>query len=99
MASTHYDAQYFQWQKQIGDFGGWANLPKFTPHIKPTDEVLDFGCGGGYLLKNIDCKRKLGVEINAHARSVARDNGVEVFASLNEVPASSVDVVISNHCL
>jgi SAM-dependent methyltransferase len=99
VSTTHYDKRYFDWQRTIGEFGGWANSPRFARHIKPSDVVLDFGCGGGYLLKHFDCRRRLGVEINPTARSTARDNGIEVFASTHEIGDDSVDVVVSNHCL
>jgi len=46
---THYDAAYFDWQKNTGEFGGWANAPRFAEIIKPEDVVIDFGCGGGVL--------------------------------------------------
>lgn len=49
--STHYDAEYFNWQKNIGAFGGWANSFKFKNSISKSDTVIDFGCGGGFLLK------------------------------------------------
>jgi SAM-dependent methyltransferase len=96
--TTHYDASYFSWQQSIGEFGGWANLPKFTPYIRETDTVLEFGCGGGYLLKNIPCARRLGVEINPAARDTARRNGIEVYGQASEIQAK-VDAIISNHAL
>jgi SAM-dependent methyltransferase len=97
--ASHYDAAYFDWQKNIGEFGGWANAPRFAAIIKGDDTVLDFGCGGGYLLKNLPGKRKLGIEINPHARPVAAANGVEVFSDISEIPDNSVDTIVSNHCL
>jgi SAM-dependent methyltransferase len=96
---TVYDSGYFEYQRLIGEFGGWANAPRFAQHIKPEDDVLDFGCGGGYLLKEFKCRRRLGVEISATARTVARNNGVEVYADIASVPDDSVDVIVSNHCL
>lgn len=55
--------------------------------------------GGGYLLKNLPGKRKLGVEINPYACSVAASNGVEVVASISDIADDVADVIISNHCL
>lgn len=70
--SKHYDHDYFKWQKSLGEFGGWANLSKFSEFIKETDSVLDFGCGGGFLLKNLNCKKKFGIEINIPALENAK---------------------------
>lgn len=97
--SAHYDDAYFARQIEIGQFGAWANRSKFWDHIRPTDTVLDFGCGSGLLLKGLDCARRLGVEINPAAVAFAERNGVEVFSRVEDVPDNSVDVVISNHAL
>ncbi|UCE39033.1 MAG: methyltransferase domain-containing protein, partial [Thermoplasmata archaeon] len=70
-----YGKEYFDWQKNIGSFGGLANLFKFKEFINPTDTVVDFGCGGGYLLRNLQCKEKMGIEVNPHARQEAKRNG------------------------
>lgn len=99
LVSTHYDGGYFDWQSSIGEFGGWANQSKFAQHISRDQVVLDFGCGGGFLLKNLDCRKKIGVEVNPTAADSARKKGIEVFSSVAEVPDQSVDVIISNHAL
>ena len=96
----HYGEKYFQWQKKVGEFGGYANLFKFIKFISPTDDILDFGCGGGFLLRNIQTTGvKGGVEINPYAREEAIENGIKVYASLDEIPESSYDIIISNHAL
>ena len=97
--SQHYDDKYFAWQASIGEFGGWANLSKFDSYISECDDVLDFGCGGGYLLKNLCCKNKIGLEINPNAASVAKANGVEIYRKVQEIPDECSDVIISNNAL
>ncbi|MCK4890052.1 MAG: class I SAM-dependent methyltransferase [Candidatus Aminicenantes bacterium] len=98
-SSNHYDKNYFDWQAPIGEFGGWANRSKFNKYISDDKKILDYGCGGGYLLKNFKCSKKVGVEINPSAAKIARDNGVQVFESLADVPDNYVDLIISNHAL
>jgi SAM-dependent methyltransferase len=95
----HYNEQYFLWQKRIGEFGGWANLSKFSSYIKKSDDVLDFGCGGGYLLKQIDCQRRVGVEPNLSAAETASQNGIELHLSTEDIPDDYVNVIISNNAL
>lgn len=95
----HYDSEYFDWQKDMGKFGGIAELFKFEEHISPSDTILDFGCGGGYLLNNLNAARKIGVEINESAHATAIENGVEIHQSIDEVQDDSADVIISNHAL
>ncbi len=63
--SQHYDVDYFAWQKKIGLFGGKANSFKFARTVNKTDTVIDFGCGGGFLLKQLDCAEKIGIEPNS----------------------------------
>jgi SAM-dependent methyltransferase len=92
-------ARYFEWQSRIGQLGGELNLAKFERYVSSDDVVLDFGCGGGYLLERLPGARKLGVEVNSNAQAVARARGIEVMASLGEVPDEAVDVAISNHAL
>jgi len=67
-ASTHYDQRYFEYQKEGGNFGGHAELFKFQHFIQPTDSVVDFGCGGGFLLAELVCGRRVGVDVNPSAR-------------------------------
>jgi SAM-dependent methyltransferase len=95
----HYDRQYFTWQKDIGDFGGRAELWKFQPYIKPGDRVVDFGCGGGYILANLACSERIGIEINGTARDNCARLGVSVVANGADIADGWADVVISNHAL
>lgn len=94
-----YDQQYFDWQKKIGIFGGTVNLNKFLPFISTNDAVLEFGCGGGYLLKNIQSKQTIGIEINPVARENAKGLGLIVFEKIEEVPDDYANIAISNHVL
>ena len=98
-SESHYNHDYFSWQKNIGSFGGWANLTKFSDYIKPSDKVLDFGCGGGYLLANIICAERMGIEINSTARKNAERIGITTYENIEEISDKWADVIISNHAL
>ena len=76
----HYNKEYFDWHKQISRFGAKANKFKFENEINKSDHVLDFGCGGGYLLSGLDCDKKYGIEINPPAIEEAKKNGIEVYS-------------------
>ena len=97
--NIYYDKKYFNYQKNIGMFGGKANLFKFKEFILPTHTVIDFGSGGGYLLENIICRKKIGIEINKAARKAAQKRGIESVATVEEIDNASADVIISNHAL
>ena len=94
--SEQYKAEYFNWQREVGKFGGKANLFKFRDHIKATDRVLDFGCGGGFLLEQLNCAQKVGIDINPVIES---PDGVTILKSyevtVEAFGANSFDVVIS----
>jgi len=102
-ASGFYDADYFTWQKNIGVFGGWANAHKFANSIEKTDTVIDFGCGGGFLLKNLNCKDVIGIEPNASAQEVVKKFGIKCFSSPNDaldnLGEEIADVIISTNAL
>lgn len=98
---NYYEYEYFEkYQKKIGEFGGVANLFKFDKHIFKNDTVLDFGCGGGFLLKNLNCSKKIGIELNPVAREFCiNHNDIQCYEQLDEIPNESIDIIISNHCL
>lgn len=97
--NEHYDENYFNWQKNIGAFGGWANLVKFENFISAEMDVMDFGCGGGFLLKNINCNNKIGIEINDEARKSLDNFGIKSFKYVQDAPDNWADCIISNHAL
>lgn len=101
--SSHYlgelGEQYFAYQNAHAEIGGKIEARKFNSFIRDHDSVLDFGCGAGFTLKNLSCKKRLGVEINPAARKLALENGLECYSTLAEVADASADVVISNHAL
>lgn len=83
----------------MGLSGGHLEARKFSSSILSTDTVLDFGCGTGTMLLSLDCARRVGVEINPAAQAEAAAAGIEIYASLADVPPRSIDVVVSNHAL
>lgn len=101
--SEHYKAdsgeRYFDWQRSVGEFGGWANVSKFAGFLQPDDRIVDFGCGGGYLLAQLPQREKRGIEVNEAARMAAAARGLVVAASTAELPDAWADAVISNHAL
>ena len=61
--------------------------------------ILDFGCGTGGILSRLNADRRLGVEVGDEAADAARRNGIEIYRSIRDVPAESVDIAISFHAL
>lgn len=101
--SRHYTGEageaYYQYQREAGEAAAIITARFFQQYVNATDAVLDFGCGGAFVLANLRAADKIGVELNPIAREVAKGNGVPVVESLDAVQAGSIDVAISNHCV
>ena len=98
-AKENYNKEYFDWYKKIGIFGGKINKINFERYINKEDSVLDFGCGGGYLINELKCKEKHGVEINPYAVKEAENLSIKIFKDVNELSENYYNKIISNNCL
>jgi SAM-dependent methyltransferase len=96
---SHYNNAYFKWQQTAGELAGRINLFLYKKYIQPGDRVIDFGCGGAYLLANLQCAEKLGIEINPEARKQAAANGIKTVDGISQAPDGWADVIISCHAL
>jgi len=95
----HYNSSYFSWQQKVGQFGAQANKIKFEKLIFKNQKVLDFGCGGGYILSAYDGVDKYRVEINDTAIKEAKKNGLKIFKNSRDLPDNHFDLIISNNAL
>lgn len=96
-AAEHYDLDYYKDQTRDGDLRGIVNAWKFKSLVKPGMDLLDFGCGDGALLRALGGSN--GVEINPHSRATARELGCLVEENICAYNNSSMDLIISNHCI
>ena len=98
--NNHYDASYFAWQQSGGILSATLDRFKFVPYIGKEDSVLDFGCGGGLLLRpRSNVRRAMGSKINPAARTEAQQR-LTAFSGFDRIPADlKVDKVISHHAL
>ena len=101
--SSHYQgekgAAYFAYQNRFAALGGKLDAQKFAPFVTENDSVLDFGCGGGWVLRELPCKERVGVELNEEAHAVCSANGIKVYKHIADVAERDFDLIISNHCL
>jgi len=102
--SVHYESlageAYFSYQNKFGPISGRLNAFKFRGLIKEADHILDFGCGGGWLLKELPGALKFGVEPNPAARNSCVTMGVNVVETVAALPTDIVfDLIISHHAL
>lgn len=96
-----YDKNYWDYQKKIGQnfFHTHAVSNKFKSFVNPEDAVLDFGCGGGFVLNTLNCKKRVGIEINPHAQKQLKSFGIQVNDSFRDLKSEEFDIVLSNSAL
>ena len=92
-----YTHEYFKWQKKLGVLGGMYDKFKYLPYLRNQDYVLDFGCGGGYILHSLNIPNSFGVEPNVVAREECILKGLRVKASIDNFEKNYFDLIFSNH--
>ncbi len=90
---------YFAYQNRFAAKRAKLKYRRFSRHISEKDRVLDFGCGGGWVLSQANCALRVGVEVNEAARDVCHTNGITVYRDVDAVKERDFDVAISCHCL
>lgn len=92
--------EYYEMREQRrSDFLQARRALHFQPFIKADDIVLDFGCGTGAMLDQIECAKKIGIEVNAPSIAEAKSKNIEIYEDIRKVKDRSINIVISNHAL
>ena len=97
--TNQYNSDYFLWQRNIGQKNIMHLKKRFSKFIDSDSTVLDFGCGGGFLLNSLDCREKIGYDVNKHALENLYEFDIKPCRNLNEIKENTIDVIISNSCL
>jgi SAM-dependent methyltransferase len=90
---------YFQRQSSAGIQAAEFNKFIFAPYVSEQDDILEFGCGGGYLLHILNARSKIGVDINPAARAEAARLGLTTYGTLDEIENKSFSRIITSHAL
>jgi SAM-dependent methyltransferase len=80
------------WNVLVRDF--------FSRYIRPSDTVLDLGCGYGQFINNIECARKYAMDLNPASRQFLRDGIVFLEQDCSErweLNEGSLDLVFSSN--
>ena len=96
---NYYDEAYFAFQKPLGEFGGKVSARLFSQYVAEDDVLVEFGSGGGYLLRELRAKEKVGIEINDFARQNAEMLGVSSVKHICDIPCEYADTIISTNVL
>jgi 2-polyprenyl-3-methyl-5-hydroxy-6-metoxy-1,4-benzoquinol methylase len=105
--SEHYSGargQDYTQQRQLDAHhpGFQLNLDFFLPYLKPSDRVLDFGCGNGGMLRLLRAhvREAEGLEVNPNSAASARASQEKVYGSIPELAgAKPFTAIVSNHVL
>lgn len=97
--ADYYDEVYFSYQKKLGEFGAAKKKLIFQSYIPQESILVEFGSGGGYLLRELDAKEKIGIEINDTARENARKMGIKSVKNISDIPDNYADIIISTSVL
>lgn len=80
------------WRVLIDDF--------FQRHVRPTDAVLDLGCGYGEFINQVRCAKKFAMDLNPDMPQRV-DKGVQALlqdcSTPWQLPAESLDVVFTSN--
>lgn len=97
---SYYNEEYFDYQKEQGEFAAKMMKQFFEPYVAANNNLLDFGCGGGFLLNELNAANKAGIEINAAARKHALDAfNIKTVPAIADVEDNWADILISSHAL
>jgi SAM-dependent methyltransferase len=100
ITSNLYGEEYFAWQSKVGKFGAWANRFKFENSVRQEFLVIDYGCGGGFLLEELHKGEKIGIEPNVQAaKSIRFENYRSIKETKENLNGRLADLIISNHAL
>lgn len=99
IGNAHYNEKYFSFINDSSMYSSIIDRFKFENEIKPTDKIIDFGCGGGYMLSALEAAEKIGIEVNEIAANAARKRGLDIVQSLDAVEDGWADVILSHHAL
>jgi SAM-dependent methyltransferase len=106
-AQRHYQGEagrrYQQFKRGIPDSASpWVarlRAEKISPHVRPTDVVLEYGVGLGWNLAALPCRRKIGFDIADFLEPSVRALGIEYMADSKSIADGTIDVVVCHHTL
>lgn len=72
---------------------------RFREWVRPTDSVLEIGCGAGWNLAGLTCARRVGSDVAVQLKVEVESVGVEFVASTEALPDHAFHLVICHHAL
>lgn len=76
-----------------------ARAGMFQQRVRPTDTVLEWGCGFGWNLAGLTCARRVGHDVAESLQASVEASGIEFLHHPESVPSGQFDVVLCHHAL
>lgn len=76
-----------------------ARAARFQPQIKPTEAVLELGVGAGWNLRGLQCRRRVGVDVECFLAPGWEAMGIEFSHGTQEFADGTFDVILCHHAL
>ncbi len=72
---------------------------KFAEHVEDDDVVVEFGVGSGWNLIDLECERRIGIDVAEFLEERLTDSGIEFMSNSEGLADGVADVVICHHML
>ena len=76
-----------------------ARAELFQTWIRPEHTVFEFGCGWGWNLGALQCRRRMGHDVAPMTPMALASLGAEFIREPSDLPDASCDVIICHHAL
>ncbi len=76
-----------------------ARADLFRRRVRPTDTVLEWGCGFGWNLAGLTCVRRVGHDVAESLQAPVEASGIEFLRHPETLPSGQFDVVLCHHAL
>jgi SAM-dependent methyltransferase len=77
--------KYSEFVTSVSEVTNLYYRKKFNKYINQQFNILDFGSGSGELLKLIQCKYKIGIEINKFLQNKLNKKKIQFVSKLNDI--------------
>ena len=76
-----------------------ARAQLFAGHIRAEHAVLEYGVGAGWNLLGLQCRRRVGIDVQCFLAPGWESRGIEFFPTNVSLPGGNFDVILCHHAL
>jgi len=76
-----------------------SRAEKLGTYVQADHIVLEYGVGPGWNLESIQCRERLGYDLDPFLEKPLAAKGIRFVSDINTLPKASVDIIICHHVL